>query len=246
VGDSWFDNSAQCYWSLDNPQGPARGHDTSVGAWYTCDPLPSACPATGCFTVSQWRNTPPAGINRYTPAQAAAALAKTFVLSPIDIGMAPEQKVHTDDPARTAPYRRTWVGIPVWLWVNQPTESTWGPMEKTATLGGVTITATAVVQSLTWDSGDGQNVTCGAGTPFNAAAAANQAAVDSPSCGLRYQHTSKNGTFTVTATTNWVVQWTGAGESGKIQMPTTTSSTTVRVGELQSVNVVTDNGDPFH
>ena len=173
-------------------------------------------------------------------------LAKTFVLSAVDIGMAPELKTHTDDPPGTAPYRRTWVGIPVWLWVNQPTAATWGPMEKTATLGGVTVTATAKVQSLTWNSGDGQNVTCGEGTQFVAAAYANQAAVDSPTCGLRYQHTSKGGTFTVTATTNWIVEWTGGGQSGNIQMPTTSSSTDVRVGELQSVNVVTPSGDPFH
>ncbi len=77
-----------------------------------------ACPSGG-------RLLPP-GINRYTPAQAAAALARTFVLSPIEIGMAPELKVHSDDPAGTAPYRRTWVGIPVWLWVNNPTPSSWG------------------------------------------------------------------------------------------------------------------------
>ena len=246
VGNAWFDNERQCYWSLDDPQGPTTTHDPSVGAWYTCTFTDARCPpAQGCFSVPVWRNTPPPGINRYTPAQAAGALAKTFVLSPIEIGMAPELKVHTDDPPGTAPYRRTWVGIPVWLWVNNPAPTSWGPQSKTATLGGVTVTANASVQSLYWNSGDGQNVTCGAGTPFNAAAYANQAAVDSPTCGIRYQHTTKGGTFTVTATTSWVVQWTGGGQSGQIQMPTTTSTTDVRVGELQSVNVTT-TGDTYN
>lgn len=248
-GKGWWDNTRQCYWTLDNPQRSAPGRDPAVGAFYSCDPLPSFCasvPVGSCFGISQWLDTPPPGIQQYTPAQAAGKLAKTFVLTAIDIGMAPEQKVHTDDPAGTAAYRRTWVGIPVWLWVNNPTSSSWGPESKTATLGGVTVTATAKVQSLTWNSGDGQNVTCGAGTAFNAAAYANQAAVDSPTCGLRYQHTSNGGTFTVTATTNWIVEWSGGGQSGNIQMPTTSSSTTVRVGELQSVNVVNPAGDTFH
>lgn len=248
-GKGWWDNARQCYWTLDDPQRSAPGRDPSVGAFYSCDPLPSFCasvPLGSCFGLSQWLAAPPPGIQQYTPAQAAGKLAKTFVLTAIDIGMAPEEKVHTDDPAGTAAYRRTWVGIPVWLWVNNPTSTSWGPELKTATLGGVTVTATAKVQSLTWNSGDGQNVTCGAGTPFNAAAYANTAAVDSPTCGLRYQRTSKGGAFTVTATTNWVVEWSGEGQTGNIQMPTTSTSTTLRVGELQSVNVVTPAGDTKH
>ena len=163
-------------------------------------------------------------------------LVRTFTLQPITIGMAPESKVHSDAPIGTAAYRRTWVGIPVWLWVDGTSESTWGPLSRTATYGGVTVSATAGVRSLTWSSGDGQTVNCGVGTPFNAAAMADQLAVDSPTCGFRYQRTSGSGTFTVSASTAWVVEWTGGGESGNIAMPTTTSTAQVRVGELQSVN----------
>ncbi|EYT57084.1 hypothetical protein [Microbacterium sp. UCD-TDU] len=171
-------------------------------------------------------------------------LARTFVLKPIEIGMAPSEKVHSDDPAGTAPYRRTWVGIPVWLWVDQPTESTWGPISRTATYGGVTVSGTASVQSLTWSSGDGQSVSCGAGMYFDLGYWANRAVVDSPTCGFRYQHQSDGGTFTLSATSTWAVEWTGGGQSGRIAMPTTSTSTTVRVGELQSVNVSQD-GDTF-
>ena len=98
------------------------------------------------------------------------------------------------------------------------------------------MTATAGVRSLTLTSGDGQTINCGVGTPFNAAAMADQLAVDSPTCGFRYQRTSGSGTFTVSASTSWVVEWTGGGESGNIAMPMTTSTAQVRVGELQSVN----------
>lgn len=241
----WWSNERQCYWSLDNPQRPApTGRDASVGAWYSCDPI-EACTGRGCYDVSLWLLTPPPGVAQYTPAQAAGMLARSFVLQPVQIGMAPESKVHTDDPAGTAPYRRTWVGIPVWLWVDNPTESTWGPISRTATYGGVTVTGTASVQSLAYTSGDGQTIGCASGgTPFDAVAMANKPAVDSPTCGFRYQKQSDGGTFTVTATSTWSVEWTGGGDSGRIQLPSTSSSTQVRVGELQSVNVTTD-GDTF-
>lgn len=232
----WWSNDRQCYWSLDDPQSaPPPGRDPSVGAWYTCN-LYQCNDPRGCYTMGQWLLAPPPGIVRYTPAQAAGMLVRTFVLQPITIGMAPEQKVHSDDPIGTAAYRRTWVGIPVWLWVDGTSESTWGPLSRTATYGGVTVTATAGVRTLTWSSGDGQTVNCGVGTRFNAAAMADQLAVDSPTCGFRYQRTSGSGTFTVSASTTWSVEWSGGGDSGTIAMPTTTSTAQVRVGELQSVN----------
>lgn len=249
ANDGWWSPSGQCYTKIVDPQSPPpAGKDASVGAWYTCVPVGTNCGTAAvprdCVGATFWSDVPPPGINRYTPAQAAGALAKTFVLAGVNIGMAPAEKVHTDDPVGTAAYRRTWVGIPVWLWVNQPTPATWGPMGKTATLGGVTVTATASVQTLTWSSGDGQTVNCGLGTPFDQAAMGDQLAVDSPNCGFRYQDTSGSGTFTVTATTAWVVQWSGGGQSGTIAMPTTSSSTQVHVGELQSVNTI-QSGDTY-
>lgn len=240
-GEGYWSNDRQCYWSIDSQQRPApNGKSLNVGAYYSCDRYvtnPALCGAgLNCFGISVWQDAPPPGITRYTPAQAAGMLVRTFVLQPITIGMAPESKVHTDDPIGTAAYRRTWVGIPVWLWVDSTSESTWGPLTRTATYGGVTVTASAQVQTLTWSSGDGQTLNCGVGTPFNAAAMADELAVDSPTCGFRYQRTSGSGTFTVSASTTWVVQWSGGGQSGTIAMPTTTTSAQVRVGELQAVN----------
>jgi hypothetical protein len=173
---------------------------------------------------------------RYTPAQAAALLVRTFQLRGIDIGMAPAQKVHVDDTAGTTAYRRAWVGIPVWLWANDPQPLNYGPYTQTATLGGVTVTATARVASVTWTSGDGQNITCGAGTVFDLDGMRDQLAADSPTCGYRYQKTSGGREFTVTATSHWDVEWTGGGTDGTIAVRDTSSTTQVHVGELQSVN----------
>ncbi len=44
-GKDWWDNARQCYWTLDDPQRSAPGRDPSVGAFYSCDPLPSFCAA---------------------------------------------------------------------------------------------------------------------------------------------------------------------------------------------------------
>ena len=220
---------------------PPPGSSAAVGAWYLCT---TYCPPTtgggqACFGATFWSDVPPAGITTYSPAQAAALLVKSFQLTGITIGMAPQDKTHTDDPVGTAPYRRTWVGIPVWLWVANPQPLTFGPYSNSATLGGVTVTATAQVESVTWSSGDGQTVTCGVGTAFDETAMRDTLATDSPTCGFRYQKTSGAGTFTVTATSNWVVRWSGGGTNGNLAVPTVRSATPVYVGQLESVNTVT-------
>ena len=242
---SWSNNiTCRGYVSLQATQGPPPpGRDAAVGAWYRCA---TYCPPPqfrDCSGATFWSDTPPAGIDRYTPGQAAALLVRTFQLRGIDIGMAPGEKVHTDDPAGSVAYRRTWVGIPVWLWVDNPRPLNFGPYTERATLGGVTVRATAQVASVTWSSGDGQSVTCGAGTAFNLGAMRDRLAVDSPTCGFRYQHTSGAGEFTVTATSHWSVRWVGGGTDGTIAVRDTSSSALVHVGELQSVN--TDLADSF-
>lgn len=243
-----YSNNSNCtgYVKLQDPQtAPPAGKTAAVGAWYTCSAYcpPDAGGGRDCYGASFWSDTPPAGVVRYTPAQAAAALVKTFRLRGIDIGMAPESKTHSDDPAGTAAYRRTWVGIPVWLWANDPAPLNYGPYTETGTFGGTTVTATAKVSSVTWTSGDGQSVTCATGTPFNLAAMKDQLAQDSPTCGFRFKKTSGADQFTVTATSHWTVTWTGGGANGEIAVRDTPSSTTVRVGELQSVN--TDAVNPL-
>lgn len=237
----WWSNSAQCYWSLANPQRvPPYGESASVGAWYRCAPL---CDMDfqvpgDCVARWSWEVTPPPGIVRYTPAQAAALLATRLVLRPVTIGMAPAEKVHSDDPAGTAPYRRTWVGIPVWAWVDNPTDEQWGSQTITDTLGGVTITLTASTGGVWWDAGDGQQTLCGLGTAFDINYWYNKPAQDSPDCGWRF---TKTGTYTVTAITSWTVEWTGGGESGQIVRPSTSASVEVQVNELQSLNVNADS-----
>ena len=247
TSDGWWSNQlGNCIGYVQlappaNQSAPPSGKSATVGAWYLCT---AYCPPSGiggrdCYGATFWSEVPPAGITTYTPAQAASLLVKSFQLIGITIGMAPQDKTHIDDPVGTAPYRRTWVGIPVWLWVANPKPLTFGPYSKSAALGGVTVTATAQVDSVTWSSGDGQIIACGVGSVFDESTMKDELAVDSPTCGFRYRKSSGNGLFTVTATSNWVVRWTGGGTNGTIAVPTVRSATQIHVGQLESVNTVT-------
>lgn len=117
------------------------------------------------------------------------------------------------------------VGMPNWMWVDAPDAATFGPNTASASSGGWTVTATARVDRVTWDMGDGQVVACGPGTPYKASYG--QAA--SPDCGHVY---TKQGGYTVTATSHWVVTWSGIGQAGTITMDLSRSAP-VTIGEVQ-------------
>lgn len=224
--DAAWSNDRQCYWQLSSHQPAPPFGAEPTGAWYVC--IPAGCPSTGCAVDTVWLPSPPPGITVLSPAQAAARLVTTFTLEGISIGMAP--RVNPDWG-----HRRTYVGVPVWMWAGDQTPLNWGTYEVTATLGGQTITASAQVATVQWDMGDGTTVTCGEGTPYATAFGL----TSSPSCGHAYSRTSlrePGGMYTVTATSNWEVDWTGGGASGTIPV-TTTSTTDLEVLELQSVNV---------
>jgi hypothetical protein len=121
----------------------------------------------------------------------------------------------------------TLVGIPTWMWVDQPSQATFGPATASATAGGVTVTATAKVTSVTWDMGDGTRVQCGQGTPYGPGFGAQE----SPTCGHTYR---RPGQYPVTATSHWAVDWTGAGQSGRITFDLAGTSA-VRVAEAYSL-----------
>lgn len=234
---TWYwSNARQCYVSLNDyaPSTRPPGINADAG-FYLCVPHPDS---GFVGTPSQfWSNTVPPGLQVLTPGVAAQRLISTFQLRGVDIGMAPQV-----NPAWG--HRRSYVGIPVWLWVENPQPLTWGPYTETATLGGQTITATAQVTGIRWNMGDGREVVCGStGTAYSVGYGLN----DSPTCGHRYDRTSQNqpgDRYTVTATSQWSVTWTSlTGATGTVNL-TTSSSTQLEINEIQSVNVkpTTPNG----
>ncbi|GAA4215279.1 hypothetical protein [Actinocatenispora rupis] len=126
----------------------------------------------------------------------------------------------------------TLVGVPVWWWV-----TAWAPVSKTASAGGVRVTATASPVRVVWSSSDGAQITCtGPGTPWRAGTDPTAA---SPDCGhtfTRSSATQPGRRFTVTATMVWQVRWRGAGHSGTVNDLSTSDSTRIRVLESQAIN----------
>ena len=159
-----------------------------------------------------------------SPQEAAQAIVRRMDLRAATIGIVPQDK----------PGSIGAVGAPVFMWTT-PGPTTFGPQVLTASQGGVSITATAKVDRIVWDMGDGSSVTCRTpGTVYQDSFGFG----DSPDCGHRYTRTSAgkpNNAYPIAATSYWVVNWTGpAGSAGQITLDLT-ARTNIAVGELQAL-----------
>ncbi|WP_298746946.1 hypothetical protein [uncultured Serinicoccus sp.] len=146
---------------------------------------------------------------------------ESMQLRAIDIGVTP------------LPYPETGniglVGLPQWLWVEDQSPSTWGPITRTATSGPYSVTATGTVDRIEWDMGDGQVIVCDIpGTPYQ------ESFMDSPSPDCGHDYYEEDGFYDVSATSYWVIQWAGLGQSGTIELDFT-QTTQLAIGEVQVI-----------
>ena len=216
----WWVDAAQCYVSLLSPQ-PDKSSDYwqghTDGSVYRC-----ATPKTGTdgYVVSiYWSATTPIGIIAVDPVVLAEQALAALQLRPIRMGMVPEDK----------PGYVGLVGMPVWMWVDTPDPHTYGPATNTASDGSVTVTINAKVAKTLWEMGDGKSVVCTtAGTAYQDS----DGKQPSPNCGYSY---TKQGTYTIRATTTWDIAWTAnTGQSGTIPLILTATRTVV-IGEVQVI-----------
>ena len=214
----WWSDGRGCYVQITTPQPPKTvaawsGH--TDGAIYNCS-LPHVSMFGGLVYLF-WSAAPPAGPDPLVLAQTAIA---SMNLTPVTIGIVPEDK----------PGSVGLVGLPVWLWASSPDQHSWGPITRSASAGGFTVTATAKVTKVRWQMGDGGVVVCtGPGTVYEDRFGKS----DSPTCGYTY---TRQGTYTVRAESTWSVAWSGMGRSGTIPV-TLNRATTITVGELQVITV---------
>jgi len=216
----WWSNSQGCYFRAADPQPPGtdpvwQGHFPQ-GQVYIATCL--GAPGTGGGWL--WLPDPPDGFGGTpSPGTLAQRALDSMRLDGPEIGMAPGQG------------KTGLVGLPVWLWT-AVSAATWGPTSASASIPGLTVTATARGEQIVWDMGDGHAVTCtNAGTPYSV----DKGNAPSPTCGHVYTRSSANQpdhAYPVTATTTWSVSWAGGGQSGLLTV-TRVSRTTVRIGELQ-------------
>lgn len=220
---AYWSNSFNCYIQAADPQPPAgdpmwQGHDPGDGAVYDCFQ-----PQTGIAVTIWAASAPPGSGAGPSPREVAEIAIKQMNLSAIDIGIVPQP----------GPDSVGLVGMPVWMWVDHPNDHTFGPITASASAGGITVTATAKVFRITWDMGDGTQVVCRtAGTPY----LPSYGRKDSPDCGHTYERSSADQPdqkFTVSATSDWVVTWAGAGQTGTIRLDGLIRSTQIAVGEAQ-------------
>ncbi|MCU1403827.1 MAG: hypothetical protein JWQ43_130 [Glaciihabitans sp.] len=226
----WWSNYDGCYYKLSAQQPETTPPGKSeFGALYQCA---NYCYAIAgfvgpCVLTNVWLNTAPPGVDTLTPGQAVARALASFELEGISIGITPDSLTSG---------ARAFVGVPVWMWVDNPQPLTFGPYDINLTLGGVFLTMRAEVGSVQWDMGDGSIVNCsGTGTVYSAGLGF----TDSPTCGHRYATASTgsgDGRFPITATSQWTVSWNANGVVGS-QTVTRASTTSLEVRELQSVNV---------
>ncbi|WP_152185928.1 PKD domain-containing protein [Segeticoccus rhizosphaerae] len=188
-----------CYYALTDREGAGANVDGLMQAG----------------TVDFWAAAPPEAPAPPDPRKLADRAVESMRLQAIGIGIVPEPK----------PGSMGLVGMPNWMWVQNASPNTWGPVTRTASTGPFSVTATAKVRNVVWDLGDGQRVTCGQGTPYRDM----YGKKDSPTCGHTY---TRQGDYTVRATSNWVIDWSGIGQSGTITMPLTRTAT-VHIGEAQ-------------
>lgn len=189
-----------------------------------CGPIAPSAPAAGPAAPA------PPPIDWLAVARGVASdAAATIGIEAIDIGIVPE-----DIDGRVG-----LVGMPVWMWVENPSPETVGPMQKVVTSGPVVVTLNATMMAVGWDMGDGGHQLCpgvlAPYTPYTDVAADSP----SPTCGYRYTRSSlrqPGEKFEVTASSTWQVTWTAttpAGMTGGVIPMARSSSTSIKVGESQ-------------
>lgn len=156
--------------------------------------------------------------------------------SPAEVAQVAVSRLRLPSPVvGTSPAGDQVVRVPTWLWVDR---SVWGPVSATASVPGVSVTATAVPVSATWSMGDGESVTCpGPGTAYGSGS---DPASASPDCGYTYARSSAGvpgERFSVWVTVAWRVSWSGGGQSGTVEGLSTRAGADVRVREVQAVVV---------
>lgn len=185
----------------------------------------TTCPSVGGnAVVNHWEASAP-GATGPSPRELADRAVAAMDFQAGQIATAPP-------PLSVQPDSMAIVGIPVWLWVGDPGESTTGPITRSASGGGITVTATGTLDRIVYTMGDGGQVTCtGPGTPYRP----EYGDRTSPDCGYTYTKTSAGKVgeaHTISTTSYWTVEWAGGGQTGTIPLEFTRTEQ-LRVGELQ-------------
>jgi uncharacterized Zn-finger protein len=211
-------NGETGYWALDICNGP-NGPIPHPPVWIeVAQPGTPATPGTNTVT------TPP-------PVVVAQQAVKQIDLPSTGIEMA---------PPTTSPQL---VNVSTWLWLDA---ATWKTYTATASIAGVSATATATPEKVIWNMGDGNAVTCdGPGTPYDPSQPN-----ATTTCSYTWSapsNTQTGGVYQVTATIEWQVTWTAVGAAGGGNLglvPGPADRVAIQVTESQAINTPTNQAAP--
>ena len=231
---SW---DGRCYVRGASPQpepgsGAWEGHDD--GYILECTPYPCA-QAGGDLTACEghsfyWSPDAPPRVGLSAEELARRAVTQ-MQLSTGEVGSTPPSSVTTPGSVGA-------IGLPIWLWIASTAENAVGPISRSASDNGLTVTAMGALDSVEWTLTDENGATRGsvtcrganaAGTPYDG----RDNAEPSPTCGFGPDLNSTPGSLTLTGTAHWTVDWEGGNQSGQIVVTPPSRSTQVRIGELQ-------------
>lgn len=216
-------------YSADGTARPAGGEHLDNCGYRPSGFRPPTGPAGGVPLTSWYEGLCSTTGVIHTPVQLPATVSPEAVAR-----LARDQLGLPQPSIATSPETDQLVNLPTWLRV----AGGWETRSATASVPGVSVTATARPVSVSWSTGDGHTISCnGPGTRYQSRFDARSS---SPDCGHTYRRSSAaepHHTFVVTATVRWTVDWTGAGASGSFADLTTTATTRVRVAEAQALNI---------
>src|SRR5699024_7576232 len=228
----------ECYVKAADPQPPKSDpvwgdHTDGVIVARTCGSFDSngILRSSTIVTVSTWAPSAP-GDAGPSPAELAHRAVAQMNLDMGRIGATPT-------PLEQDPDSLGAVGTPIWLWVDNPAPNTTGPISDSASEGGVTVSATATLESIDYSLTSEHGVTVAAttcvgedapGTPYD-----NRGIMPSPTCGFLPAHNQEIGPSALAGTAHWVVEWSGGGQTGTITVPGQSNRAAIRIGELQSI-----------
>lgn len=223
----WFNTSDGCYYHRSDPQPPADdqawgGHDPSSGAVYEVN-----CRGVG----GQLTPKPPMFFAQPPGGEPPAD-------RPVDLGLKAVRMIHFDPPKlHAAPGGTALVGSPVWLWYDRK-DSTAGPQSATVKGRQISVTATAEIKNVHWDTGDGT-----AGVDCRTPGTAYTPGATSPDCQYVYRTGSahqKDSSYYLTAVITWHISAKVVGQAGQVfgfdYLVPTDQPLPLRVGEMQVLN----------
>jgi hypothetical protein len=171
-----------------------------------------------------------------SPQELAERAVAEMNLSMGEIGSTPPSKERKADSVGV-------IGVPIWLWVADPGESTTGPIVRSASDGGLTVTAEGTLDRIVWELSDSSGevyatVEClgddAAGTAWSENAS-DGGRDPSPTCGFDAWENGRSGHQTVTGTAYWTVEWRGGDQTGTIDIAPLTDSAQLDMAEVQVI-----------